>query len=612
MAATDTSGTDTTGGNASGTGRPGTGTTDRDSTGAGRSGTAPSGTGTTAGAATGPTDADVIVVGAGLAGLVAAYEAQQAGLRVLVLDQENRANLGGQAFWSLGGLFYVDSPEQRIMGVHDSEELAWRDWENSARYDDTPNDTWPRRWGREYVRFATHEKRRYLRDLGLRVLPTVGWAERGSGDASGHGNSVPRFHLTWGTGPEILRVFLEPLLEAEKAGRVEFRFRHRVDGLSTVDGRVTGVSGALLDPCDDLPRGVASPREVVGTFTLRAAATVVASGGIGGNHDLVRRSWPTDRWGECPEEMVAGVPAHVDGRMIGITQAAGANVVNTDRMWHYPEGMANWDPIWPGHGIRIIPGPSAMWFDAEGTRLPTSVFPGSDTLAAVSHLGRTGHGYSWFVLTKEIADKEFIFSGSEQNPDLTDKEIRKLLSKILPGTHVAVRNFMDHGEDWVIADTLEELVEGMNGLVGPDRPQVDPARLRRQIEDRDSQLDNRFSKDIQVNYIRTARSFLGDRIVRCAPPHRFLDGKHGPLIAVRLRMLTRKTLGGIETDLSGRCLRPDGSVFPGLYAAGEAAGFGGGGMHGVNALEGTFLGGCVHSGRRVGEALGRELGGRSR
>jgi predicted oxidoreductase len=550
--------------------------------------------------------------------MVAAYEAQKAGLKVLVLDQENRNNLGGQAFWSLGGLFYVGSPEQRLMGVKDSEDLAWRDWENSADYEDTDpggNDHWAREWGRAYVHFAATQKRDYLKGLGLNVLPTVGWAERGSGDASGHGNSVPRFHLTWGTGPEVVRVFREPLLEAEKAGRVTFAFRHRVDEL-TVEGdtngirRVVGVKGSILEPCDDLARGIESSREVVDTFAIRGAAVVVTSGGIGGNLDLVRKSWPSDRWGECPEGLVTGVPAHVDGRMIGISEKAGASTVNTDRMWHYTEGMKNWDPIWPNHGIRIIPGPSSLWFDAAGDRLPTNLFPGSDNLAALAHIGRTGHGYSWFVLDKSIAGKEFIFSGSEQNPDLTDKEFRKLLGKVGPGMHVAVQNFMDHGEDWVIANDLDALVTGMNELAfaeNPDAPVIDVDHLRRQVEDRDSQIDNKFSKDAQVNYISTARKFLGDKIVRAASPHRLLDEKHGPLIAVRLRVLTRKTLGGIETDLSGRCLNTDGSVLPGLYAAGEVAGFGGGGMHGRNALEGTFLGGCIHSGKRVGEALGVQV-----
>ena len=548
------------------------------------------------------TNPDVIIVGAGLAGLVAAYEAQKSGLKVLILDQENRNNLGGQAFWSLGGLFYVGSPEQKLMGVKDSEELAWRDWENSAQFDDSQNDYWPRRWGREYVRFAATEKRDYLKALGLNVLPTVGWAERGSGDASGHGNSVPRFHLTWGTGPEVVRVFREPIEAAEAEGKVEFRFRHQVDELIVENDAVVGVRGSVLEP-SDLDRGVASSRKTVGEFELRARAVVVTSGGIGGNLDLVRRAWPTDQWGPVPNDMVTGVPAHVDGRMIQISETAGANLVNTDRMWAYTEGMKNWNSIWPGHGIRIIPGPSSLWIDATGKRFPSNIIPGGDTIATMKYLGTTGHSYSWFILNKTIADKEFIFSGSEQNPDLTIKKVKNLLSKVGPGTHPAVKAFMDHGEDWVVADDLGSLVEGMNAIADDDAPAIDVHDLRRIIEDRDSQVDNSFSKDAQINYIRTARGYLGDKIVRCAAPHRLLDESKGPLIAVKLHVLTRKTLGGIETDLSGRCLRTDGSVLPGLYAAGEVAGFGGGGMHGKNALEGTFLGGCIHSGKRVGENL---------
>lgn len=552
----------------------------------------------------------VIIVGTGLAALVAGYEAASAGKRVLFLEQENRNNLGGQAFWSLGGLFYVDSPEQKMMRVKDSEELAWRDWENSAGYDVeedgqiAAHDKWPAAWGREYVRFAAGEKRDYLKALGLNVLPTIGWAERGSGDASGHGNSAPRFHLTWGTGPEVVRVFREPLEEFERQGLVEFAFRHQVDELIIEDGKAVGVRGSVLEPTD-LPRGEESSRKVVDTFEARGAAVVIATGGIGGNLEKVRKMWPADRWGQCPPDLVRGVPAHVDGRGIDAAQAAGANLVNTDRMWHYPEGMTNWDPIWPDHGIRIIPGPSTMWLDATGKRLPTNLFPGSDNIAALSHIGRTGHGYSWFVLNQTIADKEFIFSGSEQNPDLTDKSFKKLAGKLGPGTHVAVKAFMDNGIDWVVADNLESLVEGMNELVGQGAPQVDLEDLRRTLEDRDSQLDNPFSKDAQVNYIRTARGFLGDKIVRTASPHRLLDEGHGPLIAVRIKVLTRKTLGGIETNLDGRAFHEDGTPFDGLYACGEASGFGGGGMHGKNALEGTFLGGCIHSGKRVGEALGR-------
>ncbi|MEJ5919909.1 MULTISPECIES: FAD-binding dehydrogenase [unclassified Corynebacterium] len=554
-------------------------------------------------------NADIIIVGAGLAGLVAAYEAQRAGRRVILVDQENEANLGGQAFWSLGGIFLIDSPEQRRLGVKDNLDLATRDWFNSAQFERS-EDEWPRKWATAYLNFAAGEKRDYLRSLGVRFLPVVGWAERGDGRADGHGNSVPRFHLTWGTGPEIVRVFAEPVKAAASEGRVEFRHRHRVDEIIVDNGKAVGVRGRILTPSDDCERGVASSREETGEdFEFRAGAVLIATGGVGGNLEAVRRSWPEERLGAMPDDMVCGVPAHVDGRGIDIAGAAGANLINRDRMWHYTEGMKNWDPIWPNHGIRIIPGPSSLWFDAEGKRLPAPFIPGADTVGTMKHILSTGHSYSWFVLNAAIAGKEFLFSGSEQNPDITDKEVRKLVGKVTSGIPAPVQAFMDNGEDWVVADTLDNLVEGMNNLVADEKgdaaPQISAAELREQIETRDSQTGNPFSKDYQVNYINVARKFMGDKLIRTVAPNPILDPQQGPLIAVRLRMLTRKTLGGIETNLDGQALHPDGSVFDGLYAAGEASGFGGGGVHGNNALEGTFLGGCIFSGRQAGRAMAK-------
>lgn len=546
---------------------------------------------------------DAIVIGAGLAGLVATYELSRAGRRVLVLDQENRNNLGGQAFWSLGGLFMVDTPEQRRLGIKDSYELALQDWLGSAGFDREREDVWPRRWAEAYVRFAATEKRDYLHELGLRVTPVVGWAERGGGSASGHGNSVPRFHLTWGTGPEVVRVFEEPVLRAERAGRVRFAFRHRVDGLVVEDGAVVGVRGRVLADTD-AARGVASSRDETGDFELRAPAVIVTSGGIGHNFELIRRNWPVERFGPAPETFVAGVPAHVDGRMLQIAEDAGANLVNRDRMWHYTEGLQNWDPIWPQHGIRIIPGPSSLWLDATGTRLPAPNFPGFDNLQSMKAILASGYDYSWFVLTQSIIEKEFALSGSEQNPDVTGKDLKLTLqSRASKGAPGPVEAFKERGADFVVADTLDELVAGMNKIARG--PQLDLAHIEAQVVARDRELANRYTKDLQLMAIANARRYLGDKITRVAKPHRLLDPEHGPLIAVRLNILTRKTLGGLETDLDARVLRPDGTPFPGLYAAGEVAGFGGGGVHGYNALEGTFLGGCIFSGRVAGRAVAR-------
>ena len=546
------------------------------------------------------TEPDVIVVGAGLAGLVATHELVKAGRRVLIVDQENRNNLGGQAFWSLAGLFLVDSPEQRRMRIKDSYELALQDWMGSAQFD-RAEDYWPRRWAETYVRFATDEKRKYLHDLGLRVLPTVGWAERGDGNALGHGNSVPRFHLTWGTGPELVRVFLEPVLDGERRGLVRFAFRHQVDELIVEHGAVVGVRGTVLEPCDDLERGKRSPRSGIDSFEHRAPAVVLSTGGIGHNMELIRRNWPTDRLGKAPAHMIPGVPAYVDGRMLEIAEVAGAHLINRDRMWHYVEGVHNWNPIWPDHAIRIIPGPSPLWLDANGNRMEAPNFPGFNTLGTLRRILSTGHDYSWFILNESIIGKEFVLSGSEQNPDVTGKDImlllRSRLSKRAPGP---IEAFKRNGIDFVVRDNLQDLIAGMNDLARG--PRLDYDHVERQLQGRDRESQNKYSKDAQFMAIMNARRYLSDRL-RITKPHRLLDPKRGPLIAVRLNILTRKTLGGVETNLQSQVIRPDGNPFPGLYAAGEVAGFGGGGVHGYNALEGTFVGGCIFSGRAAGRAL---------
>jgi predicted oxidoreductase len=548
-------------------------------------------------------DADVIVVGAGLAGLAATVELANAGRRVLLLDQEPESNLGGQAFWSFGGLFLVDSFEQRRMGIKDSRELAWQDWTGSAYFDrgiDDPagEDYWAYRWAQAYVDFAAGEKRSWLHKMGVRWFPLVAWAERGGYLADGHGNSVPRFHVTWGTGPGVLAPFVTRAREASDL--VEFRFRHRVDGLTVTAGAVDGVRGAILEPSDAV-RGAPSSRTETGAFELHAPLVIVTSGGIGGNFDLIRQNWP-DRLGPPPERMISGVPAYVDGRMLAIAERAGGRLVNHDRMWHYTEGIQNWDPIWPRHGIRILPGPSSMWFDARGRRFPAPNFPGFDTLGTLGAIRESGYEYSWFVLTEKILEKEFALSGSEQNPDLTGKDIKLTLSRVRSGAPAPVEAFKQRGADWVVADTLPELVAGMNKLTGETL--IDPADLERQIIARDREIDNPFTKDLQVMAIRNARRFRGDRLARTAAPHKILDPKAGPLIAVRLNLLTRKTLGGLQTDLSGQVLsRADPTrPVPGLLAAGEVAGFGGGGMHGYRSLEGSFLGGCRFSGRQAGRA----------
>lgn len=547
---------------------------------------------------------DTIVIGAGLAGLVATTEIAREGKSVLLLEQEGEQSLGGQAWWSFGGLFLVDSPEQRRMGIKDSKELAWQDWLGTAGFDrEDDEDYWGKKWAESYVDFATEEKRTWLYEKGIRIFPVVGWAERGGYLAEGHGNSVPRFHITWGTGPGIVAPFVRDLYNYIETGLVAYLPRHQVDQFITENGAVTGVAGSILKPTT-IKRGEESSRKIIGDFIYEAEAVIVSSGGIGANFDLIRKNWP-ERLGTAPQSMISGVPKHVDGRMLVLTEMAGGRIVNRDRMWHYTEGIKNWNPIWENHGIRILPGPSSMWFDAEGNRFLSPNFPGFDTLGTLRTIMATGYDYSWFILTQDIIEKEFALSGSEQNPDLTEKSVRKVLQRVLPGAPGPVQAFIDNGEDFVVADNIDNLVIGMNELVGEKR--IDIEKVRRQVEARDRAIKNKFTKDLQITAMHGARHYLGDKVIRTAKPHKLLDPKNGPLIAVRLHVLSRKTLGGLQTDLSARVLGVDGDPIDGLFAAGEVAGFGGGGMHGYRSLEGTFLGGCLFSGKIAARSVVEKL-----
>lgn len=544
---------------------------------------------------------NIFIIGSGLSGLVAATELIKKGHKVTMLDQEARQAMGGQAYWSFGGLFLVNSKIQRRLGVKDSYELALNDWFGTAQFDRLETeDYWSKKWAEAYVHFATYEKESYLKSMGIKLTPMLGWAERGGSLASGHGNSVPHFHITWGTGPGLINPFIDYVLKKEKEGQFRFLSRHQVTHIDIQNNQIKGISGNILEP-SDVNRGEASSREIIDTFAYDVDDLVISTGGIGANHDMIKKNWPK-RLGPPPNYMIQGVPDSTDGKMIELTETLGVNIVNKDRMWHYTEGIHNYSPIWTNHGIRIIPGPSSIWLDAKGSRMSTPDFPGFDTLHSLETITKTGYDYSWFVLTEDIIKKEFALSGSEQNPDITNKDIKLLIKERLKSNVTGpVNAFLEKGEDFVVADNLETLVERMNQLTKEDL--LDYHQIKAEIESRDLQINNKFMKDPQVASIHNARKFLGDRFIRTAKPHKILD--KNKLIAVKLHLISRKTLGGIQTNLDGQAFNQQNQLIEGLYAAGEASGFGGGGVHGYRALEGTFLGGCIFSGIRVAKGISK-------
>lgn len=546
----------------------------------------------------------IFIIGSGLSGLVTATELLKKGHKVTMLDQEPRQAIGGQAFWSFGGLFLVNSKIQKRLGVKDSYELALNDWLSSAKFDRLKDeDYWAYQWAKSYVKFATFEKEDYLKEMGIKLTPILGWAERGGTSASNHGNSVPRFHVTWGTGPGLIEPFIKYVFNKEKENQFEFLPRHQVDEIIIQNNEVKQIKGNILEP-SDVERGRPSSRNIMAHFSLDVDYLVITTGGIGANFDLIKKNWPK-RLGAPPENMIQGVPDSTDGKAIEISENSGVNVVNKDRMWHYTEGIQNHSPIWNKHGIRITPGPSSLWFDARGNRLKSPDYPGFDTLHTLESIMSTGYDYSWFILTEDIIKKEFILSGSEQNPDLTNKDIKLLIKERLLGRATTpVVKFLDKGADFVIAENLKDLVIKMNDIT--KNKLIDYETIKEQIEARDLQIDNKFNKDPQVTFINGTRKFLGDKLMRTAKPHKILGGKNGKLIAIKLHIISRKTLGGIQTDLNGNALGKNNKQILGLYAAGEASGFGGGGLHGYRALEGTFLGGCIFSGIRVAKGIDKK------
>lgn len=526
--------------------------------------------------------AEVVVIGGGLAGMVTALELLDAGKRVVVVDAAERDRFGGLALWSFGGMFFVDSPEQRKSGIKDSVELAMRDWVRYGELD--PNDVWPYRWAEAYVHRCTEEVRGWLVERDVSFFRAVNWTERGYFVP---GNSVPRFHIVWGTGEGIITALIPRLEEHEKAGRLQLHFEHRVDGLIVDGGAVAGCHGTSPD----------------GEFEARGDAVVIAAGGIAGNHDKVRSVWPRERWGEPPEPMLNGSIPEADGHLLDCAQELGANLTHLPKMWNYAAGVRHWAPPFPNYGLSLVPGKSALWVNYQGRRFVDPPLVGSyDTLLLIDQICQEPKKYSWQVMNRRIANKEFSVSGAEFNPAVREKNLLAFIVRLLKGNGEQVQEFIDHCPDFVTGRSIPELVDEMNSLTGTQ--DVDAKLLEREITEYDENIarGRKLQNDDQLRRIAHVRQYLGDRLRTCnmAP---ILDANAMPLIAIRTQILTRKSLGGIQVDLEAKVLDEQGHAIPNLFAVGESCGFGGGGMHGLRALEGTFLGGCVYSGRVAARAI---------
>lgn len=529
--------------------------------------------------------ADVVVIGGGLAGIASALELLDHQKSVIIIDRAPEERFGGLARKSFGGIFIVGSPEQKRAGIRDSVDLALRDWISFGELGQ--RDVWPRRWAESYIAASHDEVYRWLKDRGVTFFPVVHWVERGLHQP---GNSVPRFHMVWGTGQGLVLALIEKLHTHPRKDRLQHAFRHRVTGLIDSNGRFTGCRG--IDE--------STGRE----FTAIGENVVVAAGGIGGNLDLVRRHWYKP-WGEPPEHMVNGSHPEADGQLHQVVADCGGSVVNLEKMWNYAAGVHHWRPEHKDHGISLVPPKSALWVNYEGRRMgPPAMVTAFDTRYLVETICRQKKKYSWQILNWTIARKELAVSGSEFNHAIRDKKRIAFLATLLFGNQNLVRDFVDNCQDFVTARSIDELARKMNELTGT--PDVDAGLLTEEISRYDEAIARgpALHNDDQLRRIAHTRQYRGDRIRTCKFA-RINDHDAMPLIAIREFILVRKSLGGIETDLESRVMNDAGEVLPGLYAVGEAAGFGGGGIHGLRSLEGTFLGGCIFSGRLAGQSISR-------
>lgn len=519
----------------------------------------------------------VLVVGGGISGIVASLELLSAGWHVTLVDRDREENFGGLAKESFGGIFVVDTPEQRRAKVVDMPEKAFADWCRFGELD--PADTLPWQWAEAYVGNCRSEVYDWLKARGVGFLPIPHWIER-------KGNSVPRFHIVWGTGRELATVLVRHLREHPAAKNLTLHFGHKVEALDFTNGSVSGCRGII--------EASGQPFEFV------ADAVLLAGGGINGSQPRIRENWHRD-WGTPPTHILNGSHRHADGTLHDAVSAIGGRVTHLDNMWDYAAGIRHWQPRKDNHGLSLVPPRSALWLDGGGRRFAPPLVTGFDTRDLVTRIANSGHGHSWQILNRKIALKELAISGAEWNPSIRDKKKLAFLRDMLFGNRWLVDTVLANSTDVVTATTLEELVRKMNALEGNSVVSLD--EVNRAVADYDAAIDRGAPwQDAQLQTIALLREWRADKLRTCKF-QKILDPGAGPLIAIREYIVSRKSLGGMQTNLDGQIVGASGTAIPGLYAAGEATGFGGGGMHGLRALEGTFLGGCIFSARRAAQGI---------
>lgn len=533
--------------------------------------------------------ADVIIVGGGLAGLAIAYDLLDYGKKIVLLDKDEPENLGGLAKKSFGGVMFVDTPLQRRLGIKDSPELAMSDWNSFADFGE--HDHWPKKWAKFYVENSIEYIYEWMKKKSIDFLPLVNWPERGIFKP---GNSVPRWHITWGTGYAIIECLLAHLNKHPQRKNLEICFGHSVNELIGQGGRVIGVTGTLKESRQE--------------FVAKGENVVIASGGIcGGDLSEVKRNWHKE-WGKPPEVLLNGSHKYADGLLHKAVTKQGGILTHLDKQWHYAAGIYHPHAEQKDEGLSLVPPRSALWVDAEGKRFgPVPLMGYTDTRYVVEQIVKSKAQYSWQIMNWKIAIKELAVSGSDYMTAFRNKDKFKLIKDVVFGNKELVNRLIAESKDFVVATSLPELVRKMNELsLGGFK--INEDEFIRGIKSYDDQIDRgeTYFNDDQLRRIANFRNYRGDKM-RVCKFQKINDPKAYPIIAVREFILSRKSLGGVQTNLQSQALNRKGEVIPGLYAIGETAGFGGGGIHGKGSLEGTFLGACVLTARTAAKSIAGKI-----